>query len=143
METKHIVEINGIKMEVDFREATTINSYKIGDNIKVLKKQYSDSWVSYPGVIVGFDEFPARPTIIIAYLKLDYAIATIEWCYLNSESKDIEICLAKDGMIPIEKARVLELLDRQVLEFETKIQDLKVKKEYFLNNFNRYFEVQK
>lgn len=43
-EYKKIVEINGIKMEVDMRHAKTIDTYKIGDRVKVLVKQYSDTY---------------------------------------------------------------------------------------------------
>lgn len=136
---KRIVEIQGIKMEIDTREVKTIESYKVGTLVKLLKKEYSD-YKSYPGVIVGFDEFKAHPTIIIAYLKAEYSSATIEFCYFNSESKDTEICAAKDAVIPFEKGRVTELMDRMILVKEKELEDLNLKKEYFFKHFNRYFE---
>ena len=39
---KTIVEINGIKMEVDLRHATRVEEFKIGSKVKVLKKQYEN-----------------------------------------------------------------------------------------------------
>ena len=44
-----IVEINGIKMDVDERTATAITEYKVGQTVKVLKKKYSDQYEVYPG----------------------------------------------------------------------------------------------
>ena len=32
------IEINGIKLEVDLRTAKRIDQFKVGDNVKVLKK---------------------------------------------------------------------------------------------------------
>lgn len=59
---KTIVEINGIKLEVDLRTAKRVEEYKVGDMVKVLKKEYGDSYKSYAGMIVGFDAFVALPT---------------------------------------------------------------------------------
>ena len=80
---KRVVEINGVKMEVDLRSATTqeVNTYKVGDQVKVLIKDYS-SWKDYPGTIVGFDNFKQRPTIIIAYLERYNS--DIRFAYFNS-----------------------------------------------------------
>ena len=36
MEEKRLVEINGIKMEVDMRSARRVDTFKVGDNVKVL-----------------------------------------------------------------------------------------------------------
>jgi hypothetical protein len=139
--TTRVVEINGVKMEIDLRTAKTIENYKVGDNIKVLIKEYSD-YKSYAGVIVGFDEFVTLPTIIIAYLKLEYSSAEIKFVYINAQSKDVEICASNEKEIPFEKGRVLEMMDKKITEAEVSIVDLKNKKEYFLNNFNAYFKSQ-
>lgn len=34
-ENKKIIEVNGIKMEIDLREAKIINNYKVGDSVKL------------------------------------------------------------------------------------------------------------
>ena len=62
-----VIEINGSKFDVDFREAKEINTFKVGDKVKVLKKKYLEH-VVYPGIIVGFEQFQKLPTIVIAYL---------------------------------------------------------------------------
>ena len=39
---KQIVEINGVKFEVDMSSAKIISEYKIGDKINVLVKDYQE-----------------------------------------------------------------------------------------------------
>lgn len=51
METKRIIEINGVKLEIDTREAVSIDTVKVGDPVKVLIKDYS-SYKSFPGVVI-------------------------------------------------------------------------------------------
>ena len=36
------IEINGVKLEIDLRTAKRVDTFKIGDNVKVLKKEYGD-----------------------------------------------------------------------------------------------------
>lgn len=106
--TKRIIEINGIKMEVDLRDVKIIENYKVGDNIKVLIKKYSDNYVSHVGVIIGFDNFEAHPTVVIAYLNVEYNKASIEFLYFNSHSKDVEITQLNDWDLPLQKSDVIE-----------------------------------
>lgn len=74
MTEKTIIEINGVKMEVDLRHATIIHqNLKIGSKVKVLDKSSSYSGVQvYAGIIVGFENFPSLPTITVAYIKTGY-----------------------------------------------------------------------
>lgn len=130
-----IVEINGIKMEVDLRHAKKIEHYKVGDNVKVLVKEYSN-YASYPGVIIGFDEFAKLPTISVCYLKTGYN-AEVKFVYINSESQDVEIVHMTDAD-RMELNLAPEQLDREILKKEAEIADLKSKKAYFLENFNRH-----
>ena len=39
-DNKRIIEINGIKMEVDLRNAKRIDTFKVGDPVKVLDMTY-------------------------------------------------------------------------------------------------------
>ena len=41
MEEKRIVEIDGVKIEVDLRTAKRIDTFRVGDNVKVLCKEYN------------------------------------------------------------------------------------------------------
>lgn len=138
-DSKRIIEINGIKMEVDLRHAKVIDNFKVGDTVKVLIKGYSD-YKSHVGMIVGFDEFKNLPTIVVAYLNIDYSSTAISFVYINSESKDVEICKINDWDIPYSKTQIL---DRMQVEIDKKFQEVKeleTKKEVFLTMFGKYFD---
>jgi len=142
MEEKQLIEINGIKMEVDMRTAKTtkINTYKIGDQIKILIKEYS-SYKSYPGVIVGFDNYEKLPTIVVAYLDIGYNEVNIKMAYINEEIKDNYELVKAEYDIPLfEKDSVIEKLDREITSTEQKLSDLKIKRQYFIDKFNNYFD---
>lgn len=137
---KRIIEINGIKMEVDLRNAKVIENYKVGNTIKLLKKDYSD-YKSFLGVIIGFDNFEKLPTVVIAYIKVDsYSDSTIEFVYFNSETKDTEITHLNDWDTPMTKTKVLNKFQAEEEKKERELQDLKNKRELFEKLFGKYFE---
>lgn len=135
---KKIVEVNGIKMEIDMRFAREITEYRVGDRVKVLVKEYSD-YKSYPGMIVGFENFKERPSIVIVYLKMIYGDADLHFVFLNKDTKDIEVCPMTEDYISINKSSILEKMDKEIFKKQEEIKDLQMKREYFLNNFNKYF----
>jgi len=143
--TKKIIEINGVKLEVDMREAREISSYKVGDKVKLLVKEYS-SYQPYFGTIVGFDNFQNLPTITVAYLKTDYNGADIKFAYINAKSSDkdsnfvAEICPARDVDAVLEKGTIVEQFDKQILKAREQVNELERKKKFFLDNFGKYFE---
>ena len=67
-DSKRIIEIDGVKVEVDLRTAKRVDSFKVGDNIKILDKEY-DNYKVKPGIIVDFAEFQELPTIVIAVFE--------------------------------------------------------------------------
>jgi hypothetical protein len=75
-ETNKIIEINGVKFEVDGRTATLrqIDTIRIGARVKVLKKKYGDDYEVHHGVVVGFEPFKEAPTFIIAYIETTTAL---------------------------------------------------------------------
>ena len=137
-EHKRIVEINGIKLEVDLRTAKRVDEFRVGDPCKILKKEYGDTHKVYPAMVVGFEDFKTLPTIVVAYLEAGYD-AKVCFQYINAESKDIEITASADEYLPIDKADVCERMDRAIVKAEAEVEDLKRKKAYFLNCFGRYF----
>ena len=137
MSEKRIIEVNGVKLEVDLSEAKVIESYKVGDPVKCLIKRYGSSYESVPGVIVGFDAFKNHPTIIIAYLENQ---SSVTFLYFNDANEDVEITAMNVNDLPFEKARVLELMDKEITKTEQAVADLKHKKQFFLNEFGKYFE---
>lgn len=140
-ENTRIVEINGIKMEVDLRNAKVVEQYKVGDSLKVLVKDgYGDKFTSYIGTIIGFDEFDKHPTIVIAYLKTSYNSGTIEYLYYNDTSKDAEVCPLNDWDIPVTKQQVIDEFDAEIFEANKKISEVEKKKAIFERLFGKYFE---
>lgn len=136
-EHTRIVEINGIRVEVDLRNAKRVDTYRVGDPVKVLRKRYGDTYETLPGIISGFDEFKNLPTITVAFV----ANGALEFVGYNAKSGgDLEIVAADRGTLHMEKADVLRLMDRQLAEAEMKVEDLRQRRAYFLARFGAYFE---
>ena len=136
---KTIIEINGIKMEVDLRNAKVIDNYKVGDTVKVLVKSYS-GYTSHVGMIVGFDEFKQLPTIVVAYLNIEYSTSAITFVYINSETKDTEICKINDWDIPYSKQTILDRMNAEIAKKEADVLEANRKKQVFLSMFGKYFD---
>jgi len=136
-ENKKIVEINGVKIEVDLRTAKTVQTYKVGDKVKLLKKAYQ-GWDVCAGIIISFDEFKSLPTVVVAYIDGSYS-ADLKFANINSETKETEIAPAGDDFV-IEKNEVIRRMDNMIKETQLKLDDLIAKKEYFTKKFNAYFE---
>lgn len=143
--TTKIIEVGGIKLEVDMRHAVKVEYYKVGTKVRILKKSssYGEEYKTYGGVIIGFDQFKKQPSILIAYLKSSYGDAEIEFLTFNDKTKDVEICIADSNFIPFEKATILEKLNNKITEEEQSLLEARAKKEYFMKYFNEYFDDEK
>jgi len=137
---KRIIEINGIKMEIDLRNAIVIDNYKVGDPIKVLVKEYSDNFKSYVGTIIGFDNFEKTPTVVIAYLKNEYSECTINFIYFNEKTKDVEITKINDWDIPYKRSDIINKFNTEIEKKKIEIADIKKKQTIFENLFGKYFD---
>lgn len=139
-----IVEIDGVKIEVDLRTAKKVEHYKVGDNVKVLVPQYGKTYKVHPGVIIGFDAFEKLPTICIAYLDTGYNTAEIKFAYLNAASEGenkVEIAPANDlHELHFQKSDVLSVMDGMIEKKNEERKDLEMKKAYFEKYFGMYFE---
>lgn len=133
-------EVNGKKVMINSEPtAVHIEEYRIGDQVMVLKKKYGDEYKTFPGVIVGFHEFSALPTIQIAYLDVEYSSAKIEFLAFNEKTKDAEFCRYAGDDLPYGKARVMDLLDAEIEKKKQELTDAQNKRHYFLECFGRYF----
>ena len=65
MEEKRIVEIDGVKIEVDLRTAKRIDTFRVGDNVKVLCKEYNGDFKVKPGIITDFCNFKEKSSISV------------------------------------------------------------------------------
>lgn len=138
-ENKHIIEINGVKLEVDLRTAKRIDELKVGSRVKVLKKQYSDFKV-FHGVIIGFEPFKNVPTIIVAYMEVTYAEAKLEFLYYTGKQEDVEMIAAlDDDVAALDQSDICRLIDNEVTKHELEVKKLQERKEYFLRKFAAYW----
>ena len=141
-ENKKIIEINGVKLEVDLRTAKVIDNYKIGDPVRVLhsKEQYNCAEIR-PGVIVGFCNFENAPTIEILELSTSYNGATFNIVTLT-HGQDNKIQIAPydryEGLISQDD--IVTRFDRKIQEKELELADLKLKKKYFIDDFSKAFK---
>ena len=138
-ETLH--EVNGKKFLIKSGPTMTqVEEYRVGDQVMVLKKKsYGDDYEMFPGVIIGFYEFQALPTIHVAYLNVDYASAKVEFVAFNANTKGVEFTRFEGDNLPYGKDRVLSLLDEEVRKKKDEVLALEHKRNYFLECFGRYF----
>ncbi|HET8693249.1 MAG TPA: hypothetical protein VFM33_01120 [Aquabacterium sp.] len=135
-----IIEINGVKMEVDLRNAKRIDQLQIGSRVKCLIKTYSDFKTS-PGVIVGFEPFEKLPSIVVAYLDVEYGSANLVFKTFNSETKDFEIVADLDNnTLEVNRADILKRFEREEAKKELELEEIRQKKEFFLSKFAQFFE---
>ena len=135
-----VIEINGVKLEVDLRNAKRIDQMQIGSRVKVLAKQYND-FATYPGVIVGFEPFPSHPAIVIAYLQTSYNSAALVFKTITSETKDFEIVADLDNnALEVNKADAIRQFDSEIAKKELEVAEMKAKKDFFIKNFGAYFQ---
>jgi hypothetical protein len=133
-----VIEINGIKMEIDMRTAKRVDEFRIGCRVKVLVKEYSDTRV-YPGVIVGFENFKSLPTIIVAYLSGYHG--ELKFLHINANSEDVDMVLGDEDYFPIEKSDIVDKMEREIEKKKMELKELEQKKEYFLTRFDSYFKL--
>lgn len=134
------IEINGIKVEVDLRTCKRIDTFKIGDNVKVLKKQYGEEYKVYSGVIVDFVNFKERPSLVVAYFENSYSGVNIKFETITKDSKDIEIAPCLPHEMKLNKDRVVDKFDIEIAAKEREADELRQRKQYFIDNFEKFFE---
>ena len=129
-----IVEINGVKMEIDEREAKTIETYRVGSVVKVLQKSYSEWKVSW-GVIVGFCDFKSHPSIEVLVCKAEYGSPEINILTINDASEDIEIAPANEYEPKFKAEDVIAKMEAKIQEYQGNIYTVERK----LAAFKKYF----
>ncbi|MDE3038751.1 MAG: hypothetical protein KGJ21_09930 [Pseudomonadota bacterium] len=139
-----VVEINGVKLEVDMRHAKIVHeNIKIGSKVKLLEKGAYNGPLVYPGVVVGFENFASLPTIIVAYVKQGWSDGGVFFAYINASAKAIEkweMVPAHDDDLPIHKADLLKQFQREIDKAQAQIAEIESKRSYFLDHFAEYFK---
>lgn len=142
MNETQTIEINGTKFEIDMRHAKRIDTLVVGSKVKLLrcKTDYKAQEV-FSGVVVGFEPFDSLPTIIVAYLEIDYSGVKLLFAYLNADTREKwELIASIDDELPVQKADVLHRFETEIAKKREEIADIERKRDYFLRHFNRYFE---
>jgi hypothetical protein len=143
MNNEHIqvVEINGVKMEVDTRQARVIHdNIRIGSTVKLLEKSTYGTPEIYQGVVVGFAPFEELPTLTICYLKASYSDAELKFAHVNGKSGEKwSIVPCMDDELPIHREDMLKRFSRQVERKHEEIREIEQKREYFLRHFDKFF----
>jgi hypothetical protein len=136
-----VVEIQGVKLEIDERTAKTVDSYKIGDPVKVLIKRYSDTYNVHPGVIVGFCDFRELPSIEIMYLETDISTdEPFKIKVLNEKSTDVDIAPVSEFDTLLDKQAVEERFARRKQKLEIELLELEKRHKFFNARFATAFE---
>jgi hypothetical protein len=137
---KQIIEINGVKMEVDLRYAKRIEHLTVGSRVKCLIKGYGDDYKVLPGVIVGFEPFEKLPSIIVAYLDVDYSSVGIKFKSYNAKCTDFEIVADLDNnALEVNKADILTKMEREIERKKLEVEEIEQKRDFFVKNFGVYF----
>lgn len=142
-EHMQIVEINGVKMEVDTRQARVVHqNLKIGSAVKVLAKSGYGEPSVHQGVIVGFDLFPELPTITVAYITSDYHGAELKFAAINAKTTEkFSMVPAMDDELPLHKDDLIASFGRKIEKLQGDIRDIEQKRDYFLKHFDQFFVV--
>ena len=134
-----VIEINGVKCEVDLRHAKDIEQYKVGDHVKILIKQYSDQYESYPGVIIGFDMFEQNPAINVMYIQGGFNSDPVGFKTITAKTKDVEITALNDFDIILNRDMVRQAFIKKRNDLESQLRDLSVKEKFLDAQFSKYF----
>ena len=138
MNERRIIEINGVKIDVDLREATAVEMMKVGAPVRVLRKEYGGTYKAYSGVVIGFDQFKNLPTISIAYIDTTYSDADVKFLAFNAETKETEVISADEAsLVAFDEKDALEALDRKIEKAERELKDAQTKRAYFIAEIGR------
>ena len=138
-QTRQLVEIAGVKLDLDMRTATRIETLRVGDRVKVLEKSYSE-WKANPGVVVGFEPFKSLPTIIVAVARVTYSSVDLGFVYINAKSENVEIVKSiDDDAGDLAKNKVEAYFIDQIAKKRAEIEELERRREFFLREFRAYW----
>ena len=137
-EDKRIIEINGVKLEVDMRSARRIDQFKVGDNVRILDRRDNKNEMR-SGVITDFANFKELPTIVVAMYKAPtyWDRPSIEFITFNSETEDIEIVGTSAEEIIVSRETVVQKFDDEIAKKRDELNDLIVKRDTFVKYFGK------
>jgi hypothetical protein len=135
-----IIEVNGVKLEIDLRSAKRIDNLRVGDRVKCLVKGYGGSMTTHAGIVVGFEPFPSLPSIVVAYLETGYASSGLKFKTFNAKTEDFEVVADIDSnALEIDRESILDNFDRETDKKRQELAEIQSKRAFFLAHFGRYF----
>lgn len=140
---RRIIEVNGIKMELDMRSATvrTLDAFKVGDTVKVLVKKYDKEYRSHAGIIVGFDDFKDNPTIIVMYLGDEYGSSAVNWLYINAQNTESQIVRANEDDVLFSQEMVVDKMNREIEKAKANLTEAQTRKDVFFKYFGKVLDI--
>lgn len=138
MADKRIIEINGVKLEVDMTTARRIDEFRVGDTVKVLDNR-NDRNELRCGVITDFAEFKELPTMMVAVYKSgDYwSHPTIEFIPYNAETEKIEIVGVSAEEVIVSRETIVQKFDSEIAKKRDELNDLIIKRDTFVKYFGK------
>lgn len=135
-ENKRIIEINGIKLEVDLRSAKRIDEFKVGDTVKVLDNRDGNNKMC-TGVITDFANFKELPTMMVAIYKAGsyWEKPTIEFIPFNAETTDIEVVGVTAEEVIVSRETIVDKFNDEIAKKRSELNDLIVKRDTFVKYF--------
>lgn len=135
------ITIGEMKVSISADKAQTTHTYRIGDRVKVLVKDYSDYSVYY-GVVCDFDNFKNMPSITVCYIENKYGKGEMKFAAINKQTGDkLEIApCSPDQRIDIEKGDIIERMQAEIDKKQAEIDDIHRKMNYFDKMFSKWFE---
>lgn len=140
MSEKTIIEVNGVKIEVDMRTARRIEEIRVGDRVKLLSTSDYGGNKVFPGIVVGFEPFKEMPTIVVAYIETDWSSASMKFAYINSKSKNFDLVVAADDDWSVDRDTILKQFERQIAVKRREIEAIEEQQRYFETNFRAFWK---
>ena len=137
-EEKRIIEINGVKLEVDLRSARRIDEFEVGDSVKVLDRR-NDKNEMRSGVITDFANFKDLPTIMVAVYKAGsyWDKPSVEFIPFNANTEGIEIVGVSAEETIVSRETVVQKFDDEIAKKRDELNDLIIKRDTFVKYFGR------
>lgn len=130
------MELNGMNFEFE-KVLKETYKFKIGDKVKVLKKEFSSYEIKF-GMIVGFDDFNGEFVVTVAYINDSYNSCKLKIEYITKNS-DIKL-LPYNEELDFKKEYVIDKFDKMIEEKQKEIEKIKYEKEIFIKQFGKYIE---
>jgi len=93
------------------------------------------------GVIIGFCEFDKNPAIEILELETDYSNANFKLVtIISGQENQLQIAPYDKYSGLFSQTDIVTRFDREIQKKELELADMKLKKEYFINDFMKAFK---